>query len=131
MFAFILTERKDGCDVTTNVKKSEIEALLASYDFPTEDIPEMIVQINLGQEINCRNRAGIVCDVWYDPKTDELCCKQYNPYLNVSNRIHHLCPNCGADPATLGGGPAAATVPAVQPDGHAPERFRRKGRSWR
>jgi hypothetical protein len=79
MFAFILTETEEGCRLTTKEGKSELEAVLASYDVPPEDIPEMIARINLGQEIDFRSTKGIVCRLWHDPRAVKLCCKPGSP----------------------------------------------------
>jgi hypothetical protein len=93
-----LTETADGSCVTTTKTASRLEAALASYDVPPDDIPDLIVKINLAQEIEFRNSKGILCRLWHDPRAGQLCCTaSAPPQLGMPRGFPPLfCPNCGA-----------------------------------
>lgn len=97
--AFKLNEHDDGtCDVVARSMSVDLGPLLSSLGFPPEVHPELIARINLGQEIEFRDRKGVLSRLWHDPKARRIRVQPVDPVVPaVSSRTPPvLCPKCTA-----------------------------------
>jgi hypothetical protein len=96
----ILTEQPDGCCGTTVEKqKSDIEAVLCSIGFPSEDIPEVLAKINLNKPLEFHDKRGVRCRLWHNPQTREIYCAPLDPVPQQSvppAAAPIFCPQCQA-----------------------------------
>jgi hypothetical protein len=64
-----LAETAGGnCSVSTGQARSGIEPLLISLGLPPEAVPEVVARINLGQEVEFRDREGVPSVLRHDPR---------------------------------------------------------------
>jgi hypothetical protein len=94
-----LNEQGDGtCDVVTRRVSVDLEPPLCSLGFPPEVLPELIAQINLGQEIEFRDRKGVHSRLWHDPKARRICVQLLDLVLPAVPGMAPpvLCPKCTA-----------------------------------
>jgi hypothetical protein len=88
---FTLTEKDDGgCSVTGQRLNIDLEAVLSSHGFSPDVLEEIIARINLGQEIQFRNRQGVRSRLWHDPKARRICVQALEP----PQPKLIMCPNC-------------------------------------
>jgi len=93
-FIFTFTDLGEGnCRVDTEVFTVSIESLLRPFGFPPDVFPEVIARINLGQEIEIRDRQGTVSLLWFDPRVRRV---QVRPLNSRSSTPPVFCPKCGA-----------------------------------
>ena len=96
---FRLRELGDGmCEVVTQSINVDLEAALSSLGFPPEVVPDVLTRINLGQEVEFRDREGIPSLLWHDPKAKRVIVR---PLQSVSPSAGTtmqpvFCPNCNA-----------------------------------
>jgi hypothetical protein len=133
-----LNENADGtCEVVSRKVTVDLEAALSSFGFPPEVLPQAIAGLNLNQEIDFRDRQGIRCRLWFDPKAERIDVRRVDlvppaappqtppvlcPNCTAVLRLwqdgerQQTCPNCG-DAVSLPGQPAVApqTPPVVCP----------------
>jgi hypothetical protein len=84
--AFKLTEQSDGgCNVVAKSKPCRLNPFLSSLGFSSEVIPDVVAHINLGQQIEFRDKNGLPSALWYDPKKDQMLVRSTRP---------RLCPRC-------------------------------------
>ncbi len=96
---FKLTEHGDGnCDVVARSMSVDLGPLLSSLGFPPEVHPELIARLNLSQEIEFRDRKGVVSRLWHDPKARRIRVQPVDLVVPaVSNKTPPvLCPKCSA-----------------------------------
>jgi hypothetical protein len=92
---FKLTEEIDGgCQVTTQRLAVSLEPLLTSLGFSPEMIPEVVARINLGQEVELRDKQGVPSVLWHDPKARRVLVKPLESTRSSSPPI--FCPRCNA-----------------------------------
>jgi hypothetical protein len=92
-----LTEHDDGgCMVTTDTMSVSLGPVLSSLGFPPEAMPEVIARINLGQEIEFRDRKAVPSILRYDPKTRRIVVRALNSHpAGPRNTIPPIfCPKC-------------------------------------
>ncbi len=97
--AFKLTEHGDGtCDVVARSVSVDLEPLLSSLGFPLEVHPELIARLNLSQEIEFRDRKGVLSRLWHDPKGRRIRVQPVDLVVPaVPNQTPPvLCPKCSA-----------------------------------
>ena len=96
---FTLTERADGtCQVATRSMSVALEAALSSIGVPPEVVLDVISRINLGQEIEFRDREGIPSLLWHDPKAKRVLVRPLHSVApSVGTTMRPIfCPNCNA-----------------------------------
>jgi hypothetical protein len=98
---FKLTEHGDGtCDVVARILSVDLEsALCSSLGFPPEALADLIVQINLGQEVEFCDKQGAPSVLWHDPKARRICSRKVGPAqstMPVKLPPPILCPACTA-----------------------------------
>ena len=97
--SLVLTEQADGgCNVAVSQVRCRLEPLLASLGVPTEIIPGVIARINLGQEVEFRDRRGVRPVLWFDPKARQVRIRvlPVRRPLMPSDIRPICCPKCGA-----------------------------------
>lgn len=97
--AFKLTEHGDGTgDVVARSMSVDLGPLLSSLGFPPEVHPELIVRINLGREIEFRDRKGVLSRLWHEPKASRVHVQPVDLVVPaVPNQTPPvLCPKCSA-----------------------------------
>ncbi len=73
-FHFQMTDHGDGgCEVVTRQLRIDLDAVLSAHGFSPDVFPEVIARINLGQEIEFRDRQGVRTRLWHDPKARRIC----------------------------------------------------------
>lgn len=98
-FHFKITEHGDGmCDVVTSQLHIDLHAVLSDCGFPPDVFPEVIARINLGQEVEFRDRSGVRTRLWHNPKTRRMCLQPLDPKkpIPTAEGPPFLCPNCTA-----------------------------------
>jgi hypothetical protein len=96
---FQLSEYGDG---TYNVAPARLnvnlERSLSSLGFSPEVLPEVLTRINLGQEIELRDRQGAPSVLWHDPMTRRLCVRKVGSAQPAvpGETPPVLCPTCTA-----------------------------------
>jgi ribosomal protein S27E len=100
-FHFKLTEHGDGsCEVVTSRLSIDLEPALSAFGFAPDVQPELIARINLGQQIEFRDRAGVRSRLWHDPKARRICVQALDPDpVRPTARADFppiFCPNCTA-----------------------------------
>lgn len=96
-FHFKLTEHGDGgCDVVTRQLRIDLEPVLASYGFTPDVLSEVIARINLGQEIEFRDRNGVRSRLWHDPKARRICVQALDTVPPQQGCVSKpiMCPQC-------------------------------------
>ena len=97
-FHFKLNEYSDGTgEVVARSMSVDLGPSLSSLGFPPEVLPALIARINLGQEIEFRDKQGAPSVLWYDPKAERICVRKVapaQPTVPVETPI--LCPKCTA-----------------------------------
>ncbi len=68
----VVEDGRGGCNVHTPVGTTQAESDLASYGFPPDVIPDVLVRFNLAQEIEFRDRDGARLFLWYDAKENRV-----------------------------------------------------------
>jgi ribosomal protein S27E len=94
-----LNEHGDGtCDVVTSRVAADLEPTLSSFGFPPAVLAGLIARINRSQEIDFRDRQGVHCRLWYDPKARRICARAVDlvPPAVPSQTLPVLCPKCTA-----------------------------------
>jgi hypothetical protein len=94
-----LKEHGDGtCEVVATRMSTDIDRLLSSLGFPPEVLPEVITRLNLGQEVEFRDRKGVHARLWHDPKARGICLWEPGPVQpTVPVKVPPvLCPKCTA-----------------------------------
>jgi hypothetical protein len=94
-----LNEHGDGtCDVVTRRMAVDLEPALSSFGFPPEVLPGLIARINRNQEIEFRDRQGVHCRLWYDPKARRICVGAVDlvPPTGQLQTPPVFCPKCTA-----------------------------------
>jgi YD repeat-containing protein len=77
-----LTEGADGgCAVEVTIWQASFANLLSSLGFSAHDMPDVIARINVGQEVEFRDRDGFPSAVWYDPAKRRIAIPTYFPPL--------------------------------------------------
>jgi hypothetical protein len=96
---FKLTEHDDGsCDVVASRLRIDLEPALSALGFPPEDLPDLIARLNLGQQIECRDRNGVRSRLWHDPKARRVNVQALDPAEPAARAVSPpiLCPKCTA-----------------------------------
>jgi hypothetical protein len=94
-----LKEQGDGtCEVVATRMSTDLERFLSSLGFPPEVLPEVITRLNLGQEIEFRNRKGFHARLWHDPKARGIYVWEPGPVQPALPGMTPpvLCPRCTA-----------------------------------
>ncbi|HKB38223.1 MAG TPA: hypothetical protein VKD72_17375, partial [Gemmataceae bacterium] len=97
--AFKLSEHGDGTyDVVPTRMSVDLEPSLSSLGFPPEVLPGLIARINLGQEVEFRDRNGLRSRLWHDPKARRICVRKVGsvPPAVPGETPPVLCPTCAA-----------------------------------
>jgi hypothetical protein len=97
--SFTLTERDDGgCGVVARRLRVGLGPLLSSLGFPPEVAPEVVARINLGQEVEFRDRKGVPSVLSHDPKARRVVVRVLAPAPPgpQSGTPPVFCPKCGA-----------------------------------
>ena len=97
--SWTLTEHDDGrCNVIATREPANLESQLSSRGVPPEVIPHVIARINLGQEIEFRDRKGVRSMLGYDPKAKEVRVRvlPFRQPVKPSDFRPICCPECGA-----------------------------------
>lgn len=92
-------EANGGCCVTTERRPTGIDGLLQSIGFPPPAVPDVLARINLGQEIEFRDREGADSVLWHDPAAQRICVRSNASPPPPAPRIGAspiMCPRCGA-----------------------------------
>src|SRR5207248_10756414 len=65
------------------------------HGFPPDVFPEVIARINLGQEVEFRDRHGVRTRLWHDPKARRILLEPIDPVppAPVAPLPPFLCPN--------------------------------------
>jgi hypothetical protein len=98
-FHFQLTERSDGgCDVVSRQLAVDLEPVLAYHGFSPDVFSEVIARMNLGQEIEFRDRKGVRRRLWHDPKARRICFRTIDSVPPRQGTVAKpiLCPKCTA-----------------------------------
>jgi hypothetical protein len=91
-----ITEQGDGgCNVLTSRSRVDLGAVLSADGFARDVFPEVIARINLGQQIEFRDRQGVRACLWYDPKARRFSYRRLDP-LPPPVLPPFLCPKCTA-----------------------------------
>jgi hypothetical protein len=94
-----LDEHGDGTyEVIVTRTGTDLERILSPLGFPPEVLPEVITRLNLGQEIEFRNREGFQARLWHDPKAQGICLWEPGPVQPTVPvvTLPILCPTCTA-----------------------------------
>jgi hypothetical protein len=94
-----LNEHGDGtCDLVTRRMAVDLEPSLSSFGFPPEVLPQVIAGLNRNQGIDFRDRQGVHCRLWYDPKGRRFCvgAAVLVPPAVPLQSPPVLCPHCTA-----------------------------------
>ncbi len=84
---FKLHEHGDGsCEVVARRLSVDLGAALSPLGLPPEALPELIARINLGQEVEFRDRTGVRSRLWHDPQSRRICVQALNPDEGVGGR---------------------------------------------
>jgi hypothetical protein len=97
--AFKLNEHGDGtCDVVAKRMSVDLEPALSSLGLPPEALPELIARINLGQEVEFRDKQGAPSVLWHDAKARRICVRKVGPAQPTVpvETPPVLCPKCTA-----------------------------------
>lgn len=95
-FHFQITERSDGgCEVVTSEIRIGLDAVLSDFGFTPDVLPEVVARLNLGQQIEFRDRQGARTRLWHDPKARRLCHRPLDP-VPPPVSPPFLCPKCTA-----------------------------------
>lgn len=98
-FHFKLTELGNGgCKLDTSELRINLDAALLSFGFTPDVFPEVIARLNLGQQIEFRDRQGVRFRLWHDPKARRLCHQPLDPVRSEPMVVcpPFLCPKCTA-----------------------------------
>jgi hypothetical protein len=94
-----LKEHGDGtCEVVATRTGTDLEQLLSSLGFPPEVLPEVVTRLNLGQEVEFRDRKGVHARLWHDPKARRICLWEAGPVQPAVPGMAPpiFCPRCTA-----------------------------------
>jgi hypothetical protein len=94
-----LTELEDGgCCVQTRRQDTNIEAVLCSAGVPAELVPQVLVRLNLGQEVEFEDVNGLLCLLRYDPRAGQVGVRPRDPVRAGmgSTGPPVFCPQCSA-----------------------------------
>lgn len=93
---FRIAERAGGgCEVVTSEIRISLDAALSACGFTADVFPDVVARINLGQQIEFRDRQGIRTRMWHDPKARRICHRPLDPVPpHVSPPP--FCPKCTA-----------------------------------
>jgi hypothetical protein len=94
-----VTELEGGmCRVDGGRRPFNPEHALVPFGFPTEALPEVIARINLGQELEFRDRQGGRCRLRYDPSAARFVVERLDPAPPAMGAAlpPFLCPRCTA-----------------------------------
>jgi hypothetical protein len=94
-----LNENPDGtCQVASKRVAVDLEAALSTFGFPPEVLPQVIAGINLNQELDFRDRQGVRCRLWFDPKEGRVGVQPLDlaPPAAPTQTPPVLCPSCTA-----------------------------------
>jgi hypothetical protein len=94
-----LNENADGaCEVVSRRVAVDLEAALSSFGFPPEALPQVIAGLNLHQQIDFRDRQGVRCRLWFDPKAGSLDVRPVDlvPPTPPPQTPPVVCPSCTA-----------------------------------
>ena len=94
-----LNENADGaCEVVSKRVAVDLEAALSTFGFPPEVLPQVIAGINLNQGIDFRDRQGVCCRLWFDPKEGRVGVRPLDlvPQAAPPQTPPVLCPSCTA-----------------------------------
>jgi hypothetical protein len=88
----------DTCQVASKRVAVDLEAALSSFGFPPEVMPQVIAGINLNQGIDFRDRQGIRCRLWFDPKAGRIDVRPVElvPPAAAPRTPSVVCPHCTA-----------------------------------
>jgi hypothetical protein len=84
------------CEVVTRQIRINLDAVLSAYGFTPDVFPEVIARINLGQQIEFRDRQGVRTRMWHDPKTRRTCHQFLDLVPPPPISPPYLCPKCTA-----------------------------------
>lgn len=94
---FQITEHSDGrCRVLTSEIRIGLDAVLSAHGFTPDVFPEVIARINLGQQIEFRDRQGVRTRLWHDPKARRICHRPLDPVPPPPVTPPFMCPKCTA-----------------------------------
>lgn len=113
-FHFQITEHGGGmCDVVTRQLRIDLDAVLSDCGFPPDVFPAVIARLNLGQEVEFRDRRGVRTRLWHDPKARRMCFQPLDPVgpTPMAAGPPFLCPNCTAVLPPWPGGETQQTCP--------------------
>jgi hypothetical protein len=94
-----LVEQADGaCEVVSRRAAVDLESALSSFGFPPEVLPQVIAGLNLNQEIDFRDRQGVRCRLWFDPKEGRVGVRPLDlvPQAAPPQTPPVVCPTCTA-----------------------------------
>jgi len=98
-FTFVVSEQGDGnCLVRAQQADIDLKTALYSLGFSGEVVPEVIARINLGQEVEFRDRAGVRSRLWHNPKERQFVIQPLGA-LRAKNETEPtpvFCPRCTA-----------------------------------
>jgi hypothetical protein len=97
VFQFI--EKGDGnCSVNARRQNATLEPLLCSLGFAPEIVPEVIARINLCQEIEFRDRQGVLSRLRHDPRAGRIQVRSLEPVRSEvgAKAAPIFCPKCNA-----------------------------------
>jgi hypothetical protein len=119
LLAMTLTEQEGGgCCAQAGYVRADLEPLLCSLGFAPEAIPEVVARINLGQEVEFHNPAGVRSCLWYDPQARRIHVRPLEPMQPGTQGKPSVlfCPKCSA---VLDPWPVAGRQPPCPCCGHA------------
>lgn len=94
-----LTEHGDGsCEVVASRLSIDLAPALSAFGFSPEVLPELIARINLGQQIEFRDRNGVRSRLWHDPKARRIGVQALDPVQPAARASSPpiFCPRCSA-----------------------------------
>lgn len=97
-FHFRITEHGGGSKLVTRQLRIDLDSALSSFGFTPDVFPEVIARLNLGQQIEFRDRQGVHYRLWHDPKARRLCHQPLDPVppAPVASLPPFVCPKCTA-----------------------------------
>ncbi len=97
---FVLTELAEGhCRVDTMQRTADIRATLLSLGVPPELVPEAVVRMNRGQDLEYDDGKGARRRLWHDSRAGEVCVETPGALRDAPP----FCPSCGAVLSPWGG----------------------------
>ena len=97
-FHFQITEHGGGCEVVTRQLRIDLDSVLSACGFPPDVFPAVIARLNLGQEVEFRDRRGVRTRLWHDPKARRIYLQPLDPVgpTPTAASLPFLCPKCTA-----------------------------------